>query len=138
MRIYGPNGPAAPSAAPATRRSANSPFALPQEQAQATPAGSAGVRTVGGIDALIALQGIESAEERRRRAFKRGTTALDALDELKLGLLSGRLDQATLARLKAAAAGLKDETGDSKLDGVLAEIELRVEVELAKMDSAAA
>ena len=61
MRIYGPNGPAAPSAAPATRRSANSPFALPQDQAQPTPAGSAGVRTVGGIDALIALQGIESA-----------------------------------------------------------------------------
>ena len=57
---------------------------------------------------------------------------------MKLGLLSGRLDQATLARLKAAAAGLKDETGDSKLDDVLAEIELRVEVELAKMDGAAA
>jgi hypothetical protein len=141
MRIFGPNGPAAPTTAPAARRAANSPFTLPQEQTQAMPAGSSGVRTIGGIDALIALQGVqwvEAAEERRRRAVKRGRTALDALDELKLGLLSGRLDQATLARLKAAAAGLKDDSGDPALDGVLAEIELRVEVELAKIDSAAA
>jgi len=101
------------------------------------PAGSAGVRGVGGIDALIALQGVESAEERRKRAVKRGRTALDALDELKLGLLSGRLDQATLLKLKGAAAGLKDDSGDPELDRVLAEIELRVEVELAKIDSAA-
>jgi hypothetical protein len=144
MRIFGPNGPAAPTTAPAARRAANSPFTLPQEQTQAMPAGSSGVRTLGGIDALIALQGVEgvqgveAAEERRRRAVKRGRTALDALDELKLGLLSGRLDQAILGRLKAATAGLKDDSGDPALDGVLAEIELRVEVELAKIDSAAA
>ncbi len=138
MRILGPNGPAAPTATPTARRGANSPFMLPQEQAHAAPAGSAGLRTVGGIDALIALQGVESVEERRKRAVKRGRGALDALDELKLGLLSGRLDQATLSRLKSAAAGLKDDSGDPELDRVLAEIELRVEVELAKIDSAAA
>jgi len=138
MRIQGPNGPAAPTSAPAQRRGANSQFTLPQEQTHIAPAGSSGVRTVGGIDALIALQGVESLEERRKRAVRRGRTALDALDELKLGLLSGRLDPTTLARLKAAAAGLKDDSGDPQLDGVLAEIELRVEVELAKIDSAAA
>jgi hypothetical protein len=137
MRILGPNGPAAPTSATTARRSANSPFTLPQEQSHATPAASAGVRGIGGIDALIALQGVESVEERRKRAVKRGRTALDALDELKLGLLSGRLDQAILARLKGATAGLKDESGDPELDRVLAEIELRVEVELAKIDSAA-
>ena len=138
MRINGPNGPAAPTSAPAPRRAGNSQFMLPQEQTHIAPAASSGVRTVGGIDALIALQGVESVEERRKRAVRRGRSALDALDELKLGLLSGRLDQMTLARLKAAAAGLKDDSGDTQLDGVLAEIELRVEVELAKIDSAAA
>jgi hypothetical protein len=54
------------------------------------------------------------------------------LDELKLGLLTGALDQATVARLRAAAADLKASSGDPGLDSVLAEIELRVEVELAK------
>ena len=90
------------------------------------------LRTLGGIDALIALQGIEEPAERRRRAVKHGRRALDALDELKIGLLSGGIDQGTLLRLKSVAGDLKDSSGDDRLDGVLAEIELRVAVELAK------
>jgi hypothetical protein len=136
MRILGPNGPAATATAPAARRSATGSFSLPEEEAHTAPAGTAGVRTVGGIDALIALQGVEGVEERRRRALKRGLTALDVLDEMKLGLLSGQLDHGTLVKLKAAAAGLKDLSGDPQLDRVLAEIDLRVEVELAKMSTA--
>jgi hypothetical protein len=38
-----------------------------------------------------------------------------------------------LTRLRAATAGLRDGSGDPGLDTVLAEIELRVEVEIAKM-----
>jgi hypothetical protein len=137
MRILGPNGPAATNTAPAARRSTTGFFSLPEEEAQAAPAGTAGVRTVGGIDALLALQGVDGVEERRRRALKRGLTALDVLDEMKLGLLSGQLDHGTLVKLKTAAAGLKDLSGDPHLDRVLAEIDLRVEVELAKMGTAA-
>ena len=100
------------------------------------PLANAGVRSIGGIDVLVALQGIEQPGERRRRAVARGRTALDALDALKIGLLSGALDGATVIRLRAAVSGLKDGSGDPALDGVLAEIELRVEVELAKMGPA--
>jgi hypothetical protein len=85
------------------------------------------------IDALIALQGIEEGPaERRRRSVARGKGALDVLDELKLGLLSGNLDGSTVSRLRDAAAALKSSSGDPGLDTVLSEIELRVEVELAK------
>ena len=87
---------------------------------------------MGGIDALIALQGIEDPVERRRRVVKNGRRALDALDELKLGLLAGTLDQSTMLRLKSVAADLHDMSGDDRLDQVLAEIDLRVAVELAK------
>ena len=58
--------------------------------------------------------------------------ALDVLDTLKLGLIDGSLDQSTVARLKVAADGLTDTSGDKGLDGVLGEIDLRVAVELAK------
>ena len=67
------------------------------------------------------------------RRCKRGRGALDALDALKLGLLSGTLDTGALARLKSAGTGLAEPTGDPGLDTVLAEIALRVEVELAKI-----
>lgn len=84
----------------------------------------------------MALQGVEDPAERRRRAVTRGRSALDVLDELKLDLLAGRLGPQVINRLKTAAASLKEATGDPGLDGVLAEIELRVEVELAKMKPA--
>lgn len=95
-------------------------------------------RSVGSIDALLALQGVEDPTERRKRMVKRGRQALDVLDELKIQVLGGTLSAATLARLRGAAAELKaDASGDPGLDAVLAEIEVRVEVELAKaaMDS---
>ena len=56
----------------------------------------------------------------------------DVLDRLKIGLIDGTLDQSTLARLKVAADGLTEQTGDPGLDSVLSEIDLRVAVELAK------
>jgi hypothetical protein len=84
------------------------------------------------IDALLALQGIEDPTEKRRRSVQRGKGALDVLDDLKLGLLSGNLKASTVSRLRDAASDLKSSSGDPLLDGVLAEIELRVEVELAK------
>jgi hypothetical protein len=140
MRITGPNGPAAPAAGGAARRSSTGTFSLPEPGATATPAGTGAARTVAGIDALMALQGVggvENVDERRRRAVKRGHTALDLLDEMKIGLLAGQLDPAMLLRLRVAAADLKDLSGDPRVDQVLAEIDLRVEVELAKVESAA-
>jgi Class II flagellar assembly regulator len=138
MRISGPNGPAAPAASGVARRSTSGSFSLPQdEETSSSPAATGGVRSLAGIDALLALQGVESVDERRRRAVKRGHTALDLLDEMKLALLSGRLDPGMLLKLKSAAAGLKDLSGDPRVDQVLAEIDLRVEVELAKVESAA-
>src|SRR5262249_58337022 len=128
----------APAAGGGPRRTAAGTFSLPQDDAAPAPAGTGAVRTVGGIDALMALQGVESADERRQRAVKRGHTALDLLDEMKIGLLSGRLASEMVHRLRAAAAGLKDLSGDPRVDQVLAEIGLRVEVELAKVESAAA
>jgi hypothetical protein len=132
MRIYGTNGPNALAATPTAKRSASGTFSLEAATARAaTPTG--GPRLIGGIDALIALQGFEEPGERRRRAVKRGSAALDALDALKLALLSGTLDTAALARLRSAAALLGERSGEAGLDTVLAEIELRAEVELAKI-----
>jgi hypothetical protein len=131
MRIYGPNGTALATAAPA-KRSASGSFAVSdQTEAPASNAAPA-LRMVGGIDALIALQGVEDQAERRRRSVKSGRNALDLLDELKVGLLGGPLDHTTLLRLKSTAAELTAGSGDPGLDEVMAEINLRVEVELAK------
>jgi hypothetical protein len=133
MRIQASNGTAMAAAAPTARRTTSSGFTVNKETAPRSSVAAGGPRTVGGIDALIALQGVEDPLERRKRAVKRGQVALDALDELKLGLLGGAFSSATLGRLQSAAAQLKLGSGSAELDAVLAEIELRVEVEIAKM-----
>ena len=133
MRIQGPIGTAAVATPTVTRRAAAGSFSVNQSSDSRAASTAAALRTVGGIDALIALQGIEDPIERRKHAVKRGRLALDALDELKIGLLGGTLSQVTLGRLKSAAGYLKDGSGEAGLDTLLAEIELRVEVEIAKM-----
>lgn len=132
MRIYGPNGATPVSTGQTARRSASSGFSLPSTGETASSRPAAAPVGLSGIDALLALQGVEDPTERRKRAVKRGRDALDALDDLKIGLLAGQLDQATVQRLRNAASDLKANSGDEGLDQVLAEIELRVEVELAK------
>jgi hypothetical protein len=134
MRIYGPNGTTIGSPASNTRRSSSTGFSLPDDAASAQATRPAATpKAAANIDALLALQGIEEDPvERRKRSVQRGKGALDVLDDLKLGLLSGNFDAATVSRLRDAAANLKASSGDPGLDAVLSEIELRVEVELAK------
>jgi hypothetical protein len=132
MRIYGTNGTALARVAPQSRRAASGTFAVANQEAASTACPAVSLRTLGGIDALIALQGIDDCAERRRHSLNCGRSALDILDEIKLGLLEGALDHSALLRLKSLSADLKGSCGDPGLDGVLAEISLRVEVELAK------
>jgi len=131
MRVYGANALATTTAAPVVRRTASGTFKIASDATQ-NAAASGSVRSVSGIDALLALQGVEDSAERRKRGVRRGRAALDALDELKLGLLSGNLGPEELRRLQAAAGDLKTDSGDPGLDAVLGEIRLRVDVELAK------
>ena len=133
MRISGPNGTTLGSAASTVRRSSSSGFALPDAASAPEARAATAPKAAANIDALLALQGIEEdPAERRKRSVARGKGALDVLDDLKIGLLSGNFDTSTVNRLRAAAANLKSSSGDPGLDSVLSEIELRVEVELAK------
>src|ERR1700692_1606917 len=133
MRIYGPNGTTLGSPAANSRRTSSSSFALPEETTSSpeTRAMSA-PKAAANIDALLAMQGVEDPTERRKSSVQRGRGALDVLDDLKIGLLSGNFNASTVSRLRDAAANLKSSSGDPGLDAVLSEIELRVEVELAK------
>ncbi|RXH31694.1 flagellar assembly regulator FliX [Bradyrhizobium nanningense] len=133
MRIYGPNGTTLGTPASQATRTGSGTFVLPDTSSAQETRSAAAPKAAANIDGLLALQGVEEDPvERRKRSVARGRTALDVLDDLKMGLLSGSLDTATVMRLRDAAANLKSSSGDAGLDAVLAEIELRVEVELAK------
>jgi hypothetical protein len=133
MRIVGPNATARAAAPSAAKRPAAGGFSVAEDGGAHVAQPVASLRTIGGIDALLALQGQDEKQERRRRAVGRGKLALDALDDLKVELLGGTLGPSTLMRLKSVTTDLLDTSGDRKLDTVLAEIELRLAVEIAKL-----
>jgi len=86
------------------------------------------------MDALLAVQGQEEDRtEHRRRSLRRGHDLLDSLDRLKAALLSGRVEAAELKGLVGQLAAQRASSGDPGLDEVVAHIELRAQVELAKL-----
>ena len=97
------------------------------------PAASAPLAT---LDALLALQGEGDPGERRRRSVKRGHALLDALDHLKAALLGGRVAAADLRAIVSRLSDRGDLSGDPRLDELLAHIDLRAQVELAKLGAA--
>lgn len=132
MRIYGPGAANLGASAQGTRRAGGSNFSVPDPVSTGDTRAASAPRPAGGIESLLALQSVDDTGERRRRSVQRGRGALDALEELKISLLSGALDPNSVDRLRAVAADLKETSGNPGLDAVLSDIELRVEVELAK------
>jgi hypothetical protein len=86
------------------------------------------------VSALMALQGVETASERRRRAIRRGSGLLDRLDELKLALLSGEPGEPALERLTRGLREERPEEREAGLSDLLDQIDLRASVELAKAE----
>lgn len=90
---------------------------------------------LGGMDALLSVQCISDAteEQNRQRMLRRGEEMLDRLDELRQGLLEGRLSRENLSAMSRLARDRRSETDDPHLRSILGEIELRAEIELAKL-----
>jgi hypothetical protein len=99
-------------------------------EAEAAPTG---VGASASLAALLSVQEAESATERASRGKARAEDMLNELDKLQAGLLSGRIDKAGLERLVALAAARRPSIDDPRLAAVLDEIDLRAQVELAKL-----
>lgn len=88
--------------------------------------------------ALLLLQGAPGPEPAggRAEALRHGMDLLDRLDDLRLALLCGTVPPARLRAIADALAARSARLGDPRLDAVIAEIELRCAVELAKFHRA--
>lgn len=133
MRID-PKLPLTTSAA-TPRRAASRGFSLdaPTEETRGGTAAATSSASLSGIDSLLVLQAEEDPAQRRRRVARRGSDILDVLDTIKAALLSGRVQVSELARLQAMLQQRRETSDDPRLDEVIAHIELRAAVELAKL-----
>ncbi len=99
-----------------------------QDQVQATAAMTS-------ADAIFAAQMVQDEEERqiRQKLVKKGNALLKNLEEIREGLLVGEISKEKLIDISRFVKERDMQSSDPRLQEILQEIELRVEVELAKL-----
>lgn len=113
------------------------PFSTGEEPATTTanlpqPAVQPG-QPLASVQMLVAIAAYDPERERRRQMAEQGTNGLDELEALQVELIAGEPTPERLAQLAEWVEKL-DTPADPVLAEILAEIELRVRVELAKFD----
>lgn len=100
-----------------------------------TPAQVGSSAGIAVTDAIFAAQMVNGEEEReiRKKLVKRGNQLLEKLEDIREGLLLGYISTDKLIDISRMVKEKQVETADPRLQELIAEIELRVEVELAKL-----
>ncbi len=93
----------------------------------------AGAQSAAAINPLFALQEVDDALNGKRKAVERAEDILDRLDELRLGLLTGSFPREKLVELVRMVQARRAGVDDPGLQAVLDEIDLRAQVEIAKL-----
>lgn len=105
-----------------------------REATAATETGAAvGAAPVAAADSLLSLQETNDDGQRRAMARRYGDEVLDKLDEIRLGLIDGAIPKERLTQLAQAMRQRRQSCADPRLNEIIAEIELRAEVEIAKL-----
>lgn len=91
--------------------------------------------SVAKIDALLAVQATEDPTERKKRQAmtQRADRLLDELNKMRLNLLTGTLQLGHLIDLADVVSTHKERIQNPELQSVLDEIDLRAQIEIAKM-----
>lgn len=98
------------------------------ESAQATS-------NVGAVGQILAVQQAADATDHRSRGLlmNHGNDLLDRLEQLRMSVLTGAISKDKLQELARTMRERKMQSDDPRLNDLVAEIELRVEVEIAKL-----
>jgi hypothetical protein len=86
-------------------------------------------------DAIFAAQMVDDEAERqaRRETVKKGRKMLEHLEDIRQALLFGEISKDKLIEISRFVKQQDINVNDEKLKEIMQEIELRVEVELAKL-----
>jgi len=142
MKIEGPNKTGSTSSTKksgGSSKSGSTAFSglLGADESEA-PAHAAAASSIAGIDSLLLAQEAEDPTERaaRKRMHKRADDLLQELDKIKVGMLTGTLSVGNLIDIADVVASHRERLKDPMLTSLLDEIDLRAQIEIAKMRAA--
>ena len=134
MKVEGPRGVASAGGARRSQGAAAPGFSPMVEAAPRTTAATAAAAPHA-LDSILALQAEGHVGDRRKRQVRRGAAALDALESLEMAIADG-VAPSSLRNMLESLRRQSESTGEAGLDAVLTEIDIRVAVELAKLEKA--
>lgn len=90
---------------------------------------------IGDVGAILAAQEVPDGTDgqSRRILHQYGDDLLGRLDEIRFGILAGAYSKEKLADLAQRIRQKKQQSDDPRLNEIIDEIELRAEVEIAKL-----
>lgn len=140
MKIEGPSKTQNASKSGKAKKSGKTDATFGNMVADASQGASsaAATQSIAKVDALLAVQGTESATERsaKRRMRERGEKVLRQLDHLRLAILTGNLTLGQVLDVADVVASHRENITDAGMTAVLDEIDLRAQIEIAKMRKA--
>jgi hypothetical protein len=106
---------------------------LTSGSSQSAPA--AQTHSIAQLDALLALQGAEDPAKgaSRKRMRQRALNILGKLDDLRMAMLNGTMTVGHMIDVADVVASHRENVSDPSLTAIMDEIDLRAQVELAKM-----
>jgi len=136
MKINGPGAirPAEIRRRKPRRDAGSQGFNVDRADEESSGAPVARAPTLSPVGALLALQEVEGHVNGRQQGMRRGHILLDRLEGIRHALLVGAIPRDQLRTLAEAARQQRPAVEDRRLGQILDEIELRVAVELAKLD----
>lgn len=97
--------------------------------------GTATTRSIAKVDSLLAAQAVEdpTARAARQRARQRSHSVLDELEKIRMAMLGGNLTVGHMVDIADVVASHREKITDPALTAIMDEIDLRAQVELAKL-----
>lgn len=137
MKVQGPSGPQGPSKTKGKGSASQSDASFGAHMASGPKAAAPTQTTqsIAQLDALLAIQGAEdpTARAAKKRMRERSNTILHELDKIRLAMLGGTLTVGHMIDVADVVASHREKIMDPAMTAIMDEIDLRAQVELAKM-----
>lgn len=103
-------------------------------EGSASAGAASGTGPLTSVNSLLALQELPTSTEGRSKGLARVENLLEHLEAIRHGLLLGQIPKQRLMDIVKVVSRQRDAGADEKLSGLLDDLELRVKVELAKLE----
>lgn len=134
MKVEGPGNTSQTKKSEGKKKAAGTGFDKLVSGAASGVAQSFTTPSVTNVDALLSVQEVEdpTARAAKKRMRERGDKLLNELDNIRMSLLTNTLTIGEVISVADMVASHREKIVDPTLTGILDEIDLRAQVELAK------